>query len=59
MNEEQTQDVETQPTEAQTPATPVSEVSSQQNGSMPTDLPPEAPESPISDAPHYAVPQNA
>jgi hypothetical protein len=45
----QSQDAETQPTEAQTPAESISDVSIQPNTSTPTDLPPEAPESPIND----------
>jgi len=35
---------------------PIGSESSQSNGSTPTDLPPEAPESPISDVPHTPVP---
>ena len=51
----QNQDAETQPTEAQTPAEPISDVSIQPNGFTPTNLPPEAPESPTSDVPPIPV----
>ena len=40
----QMQDVETQPTETQTPAEPISDVASQPDGSTPTNLPPTTPE---------------
>ena len=45
MDDNHTQDVTTQPEEDRTPEMPAP---SQPNGSTPTDLPPEAPESPIS-----------
>ena len=51
----QNQDAETQPTEAQTPAEPISDVSIQPNGFTPTNLPSEAPESPIN-APSHTCP---
>lgn len=49
-DDNQTQDVATPPTpvnQPEIPETPVSDVSSQPNGSTPTELPPEAPESPV------------
>lgn len=54
-DDNQNQDAETQPTEAQTPAEPISDVSIQPNASTPTDLHPEAPESPTSDVPPIPV----
>ena len=51
-DDNQSQDVATPPEEVQASEIPVSDIPSQPKGSMPTDLPPEAPESPISDVPH-------
>jgi hypothetical protein len=48
MDDDQSQDIATPPEEAQTHEVPISDVSSQSDGSTPTDLPTEAPESPKS-----------
>lgn len=55
MNDEQTQDIVTPTEDVKASEMPISEQSIQPNGSTPTDLPPEAPESPTSDVPPIPV----